>query len=357
MTHPLNCAEPIYGPAIPLDIAPIDARIATGEGVDIAVIDTGSANPGTSGDRSSCILHGTAVASVVHKIAPNAPIHALRHSPNEDRAEGTVGDLVQAINAARDSHAKIINISMVACEDVAELRDTIASAQQAGALVVASVGNRGQCDDSGTPFPAAIDAVLSVGAVDSLDSAGPDGSLNAGRIVADYSAPSAKADIYAPGGPVSAELETDGVVRTVVGGPDPFLGTSFAAPMVTGTAALVWDIAPFLSATEVAEILLSTSIPGGAEPGGNRPIQVLNPQMAMELAWHKNDAAMGHEIMPNAQASSALAKTRTVSSLPVSEAQTDYRVPIALSVVVALVLVVALIARALSSDNKPASGS
>lgn len=360
MTSPLNCAVPMYGPSIPVDIQTVDSGIATGRGVQTTVIDTGAATPGTTGDRSSCILHGTAVASVIKQVAPGASIHSLRHSPVEDRAEGTVEDLVQAIYTAEELHAKIVNISMVACEDVASLRDAIRAVQGSGALVVASIGNRGQCDEAVPTFPASYTGVLAVGAVDSRDSSNKESSLDLGRTAAEYNASGSHADLFAPGGPVSAVLETESGPRTVVGGPDPFFGTSFAAPVVTGTAALVWEIAPFLDATAVSDILTSTAIAGGSPLRGSSALQVVNPQAAVEKAWEIRDVRDGRTPEVNAHGLSAepwLPETTSVSSPLLTEPPVDYRVPIALSAVVSLVLIVVLIARALSSESRPPSGS
>ena len=356
MTAPLHCDVPQFGPSIPLDVAPVSPELATGRDISIVVIDTGAANPGTTGDRSSCIVHGTVVASVIKQMAPDAKLHSLRHSPREDSPQGTVADLIQAINAARDIHARIINISMVACEDIPELRETVLSAQREGALIVASAGNRGQCEDFSAPFPASIPDVLSVGAVEkrSSEQAPNSPELNAGRIPAEYTAPGAAGVLYAPGGPVSGTLETEAGPRTIIGGPDAFYGTSFAAPVVTGAAALVWEIAPFLSPREIADVLSSTAIPGGAPLAGSTPLLVVDPQAAVEKAWSLREVHDGSRTPKPHQTPATLT---TVSSQPVSETPRDYSVPLALSAVLALVLVATLVARAFSSESKPPSGS
>lgn len=404
----LNCAQPLFGDRLPLETPPPPHDIANGYRVNVAVIDTGAATPGATGDRSSCVLHGTAVTSVLREVAPGATVHSIRHSPREDRAEGTVAELIAAINTAREENPQIINISMVACEDTRELRDAVTAAQRDGALIVASVGNHGQCDEGVAPFPASIDGVIAVSAVSSTSPpANPSTgtlangapaehspgvqyqngthNLNAGRTVADYSAPGPWAQLYAPGGPVSATLDTDAGPRTIVGGPQPFIGTSFATPIISGTAALVWQAAPHLTAAEVRDILLQTATLGGAVPGSAEPLRVVNAQAAVEKALelreeharkhpgqaghgqagqaHGDRAQNGHPVAPSSDAldtpgtaDTSPTTVNVVNAAPVQTTAPDYSVPIALALLVSTVLIVALVARAFASESKPESG-
>lgn len=421
-----QCSPPVFGHHLPLGINPLPHSIATGAGVPITMIDTGAGNPGITGDRDSCILHGTAVASVLATVAPGARIHSIRHSPRIDAAEGTVAELSSAVIKAITPDPsipmpKILNISMVTCEDSPLLREAIARAQQAGVLVIVSAGNKGQCEDTQPPYPASLPGVLAVGALTEavatappqLDSAevgaklegleldntmvaaaerGATGStntraaaegtvdkqdvdqLNAGRTMAPYSAPGPWAAIYAPGGPISATLSTPEGQRTITGGPQPFVGTSFATPIVSGTAALVWQITPYLSAQAVAHILHTTASPGGAVPGSADPLLVVNPQAAVELAlkvrteWEQaENNGTNTQAEPLSRENQALSKAEQTAQQPPAIAHTitahtipphstDYSVAIALPAVVALVLILAAIARALASESKPASG-
>ncbi|MGJ4050450.1 S8 family serine peptidase [Corynebacterium macclintockiae] len=144
-----NCQEGTVAQAGTLPLPDIDApsypalhALSRGRDVDVAVIDTGSAGPGVVGDRDFCVLHGSVVTSVLHTIAPEAKVHSFRHNSAPDRAEGTVEELVRAIDRALKARVKIINISMVACEDTAVLRGAIDRAEKAGVLVVASSPDR-----------------------------------------------------------------------------------------------------------------------------------------------------------------------------------------------------------------------
>lgn len=408
------CDQPISGPRLPLDVdLGQSLGIANGHGVTIAIIDTGSATPTSRGDRDHCVLHGTAVASVASTVAPGATITAYRHSERPEEADGTVKTLVRAIDRAVHDKAKIINISMVACTDTVALRDAIGRAVKSGALVVASAGNRDQCEPGQSAYPAALPSVLSVGAVEkripaevrdghpeSPGSAGhnaphahpaapaakgatpanqtgieaPAQTSNPdnGAVPAEYSMPAEHIDIYAPGGPVSARLRTkDGATHTIIGGPDPFQGTSFASPVVAGTAALVWQLWPGATPSQIRQLLEATSIPGGADGATAKPVKVVSPARAVSATLEKTSA--NPEQNPNGDSTTTNPgggsagrnpsedftgnSAAIVSAQPPNPVATDYRVAVGLGAVLALAVIIAVVARALSSDNNPPSGN
>lgn len=420
------CDQPVSGPRLPLDVDMGAAPgIANGSGTTIAIIDTGSATPSARGDRDHCVLHGTAVASVASTIAPGATVRAYRHSERPEDSDGTVQTLVRAIDRAVDGHSKIINISMVACTDTVELRQAIDRAVKSGALVVASAGNRDQCEPGQLAYPAALPEVLSVGAVEQragaathADSAPqatqapqaaqapqapqaqraptppspgapPSSNPDAGTVPADYSMSAEHIDLYAPGGPVSAELRTkDGTTHTIVGSPAPFQGTSFASPVVAGTAALIWQLWPDATSSQVRSIIETTAIPGGADGATSQPVRVVSPASAVSAALERISpdgtaqpgaagpgsaqpgSAQPGAAQPGAAGSHATAPETptaggtgqpgmptTVTAHVPQPVATDYRVAIGLSAVLALAVIVAVVARALSSDNNPPSGN
>lgn len=277
-----RCDTPVAGDPLPVDV-PLPHRLSTGAGVPVLLIDTGVGVPGATGDRDSCVLHGTAVAGVLRTVAPDAGIRSVRQDP----VRGTVADLVTALEGAaeagRRDGLRIVNMSLVACEDTAELRHAVDEVTAAGVLMVASAGNTGQCGDGQAPFPASLPQVLTVGAVDPRT---PDATsvaeLGAGRQVADYSVTGPWVDLHAPGGPVSTVLGDSADrgggagTQTVVGSPEPFTGTSFAAPVVSAAAALVWQLRPELGPAEVRDLLVATAQPG--------PAPVVDPVAAVAAA-------------------------------------------------------------------------
>ena len=136
-------------------------------------------------------------------------------------------------------------------------------ARAAGVLVVASSGNGEQ--DPATAgkysYPASCDGVVSVAATNRVE----------GRAV--YSTTNDRVDVAAPGGDASVG-GSDGTVLTTT--EDPAVatvrrvqGTSFAAPYVSGVAALMVARRPAITPAELESILLSTAKDVG--PAGRDP--------------------------------------------------------------------------------------
>lgn len=290
-----------------------------GEGQVVAVIDTG-VNPGPrlprvrgGGDvvpgrdgTEDCDAHGTLVAGVLaateddsgHSgIAPGAEIVSIRQSSSVLRPEqrgdgpadeaggmsgvGSLSTLARAIRAAVDAGAGIINISEVACVPAGTVLadDTLGGAIRYAAVdhdvvVVAAAGNVGApCGDQNPEGPDASvpgddgwdgvrtiaspawydDHVLTVGGVDAL-----------GR-PADFSLRGPWVDVAAPAVDLrSVGADGDGVADLVVDGDGSrtgISGTSFAAPFAAGTAALIRQAHPELSAREVIRRIEDTAIP------------------------------------------------------------------------------------------------
>ncbi len=243
-----------------------------GAGVLVAVIDSGVdtdhpqlARPGKihaghdfvrgHSGTFDCVSHGTGVAGIIaadplpgvgfHGIAPDAEILPVRISERDvgDRGEALRIDpqvLADGIRYAADAGAKVVNLSLAGYDDHAAVRDAVAYAVAKDALVVAAVGN-GQQDAALPSFPAAYDGVLGVGAVDI------DGARMSGSQIGAY------VDIVAPGAKVVATTRIDG--HSYVD------GTSFAAPFVSATAALVRAARPDLNAAQVSQRLIATADP------------------------------------------------------------------------------------------------
>lgn len=334
-----RCDEPLVGDVLPVDVA-LPHDLSTGHDVGVAVVDTGASAPGVvterPGDRDHCLLHGTAVTGVLRTVAPGARVVSVRQG---DGSNTTVADLVDALDRARTTASehgvRILNVSVVACEDTAELRRAVDAVEREGLLLVAAAGNAGQCRDDQAPYPAALPGVLTVGGVDAREpDTDPGTDPDAGRRPADYSVPGEWVDLHAPGGPVSATLQTDGTDRTIVGDPAPFSGTSFAAPVVAGTAALVWQLRPELSAAEVRALLVDT-----AEQG---VVPVVSPVAAVGAVL---DRAGSAEIAGHAEAAAHYEMPAEVSVVRTVDVPADLRVPLALAGVVAVAILTAFILR------------
>lgn len=157
-----------------------------------------------------------------------------------------------------DGPVDVINLSLGSLEDACPqaYQEAFAAARAAEIVVVAASGNEERSPAlAGSPsVPASCDGVISVGAV------GPDGSH------AGYSTSNRWVDLAGPGGD-SAQSGSEGEIIGLApgGGTRSDEGTSFAAPYVTGVAALVRAAAPQATALEVEGLLESTARDGGAQ--------------------------------------------------------------------------------------------
>ncbi|MEV8308902.1 type VII secretion-associated serine protease mycosin [Streptomyces flavidovirens] len=268
---------------------------ATGEGVTVAVIDTGvdDSNPQLRGamaaggddyvgntDGSTDIEgHGTRVAGIIAArelegtgfagIAPEAKILPLRYTGAEEK-QGNSATMSAAIKDAVAKGAKIINISSDTAnkKDNAQLRNTVAAAVDAGALIIAASGNDGADGKSANTYPASYPGVLAVAASDRNDER------------AFFSQAGEFVDIAAPG---------VGMVSTVPkGGQCTADGTSFAAPYVAGVAALLKQKHPDWSAAQI-----TTRIQESANRPGRGPNRYLGWGVVDPVAALSDDSTPG----------------------------------------------------------------
>jgi subtilisin family serine protease len=141
-------------------------------------------------------------------------------------ATGLVSDAVKCIDFARSKGAKIINLSWGDPTFGSQaLYDAIASARNAGIILVAACGNSGNNNDAIPLYPASydLDNIIAVAATDRSD------------FLASFSCYGlASVDLGAPGDPVySCWNNSDSAYQYLA-------GTSMAAPCVAGACALVW---------------------------------------------------------------------------------------------------------------------
>ena len=168
-----------------------------------------------SADVPPSFGHGTMVAGIVHRMAPDAKIMPLRVFDGEGRA--SIHDVIRAIEYAVDHGATVINMSFSYESYSEELMRTVKYAKKQGVICVASAGNDGQ---EVLTYPAALGYAFGVAATD-LDDAISDFS-NRGDDLVTLAAPGEHVITAYPGG-----------------GWASVAGTSFAAPWVAGAAALI----------------------------------------------------------------------------------------------------------------------
>jgi subtilisin family serine protease len=195
--------------------------------------------------------HGTHVAGIVAAtanrtgvvgVAPRARIMTVKVMDANE--VGTTGGVSDGIRYAAANGARIINLSLEADADDPRLGEAIAAAGAAGVLVVAAAGNDGRDIDARPAYPAAIPApnLLAVAATTPQE----------GRDIASFSNYGALAvQLAAPG---------DQILSTApIGGYQLLSGTSMAAPMVSGVAALMASANPRLDAVQLRALLLQNA--------------------------------------------------------------------------------------------------
>jgi subtilisin family serine protease len=159
--------------------------------------------------------HGTLVAGLIHLVAPDAvivPIKAFDYYGNT-----SMFTIIESVYAALEMNVDVINMSFSTSVDSPGLRDAINQARAAGITVVSSMGNGGMHLD--IVYPAAYTGVFGVAATDQQDRLTP--FSNYGKSVA-ISAPGSYIISTAPGGKYAIVA-----------------GTSFSAPLVSGTVSLL----------------------------------------------------------------------------------------------------------------------
>ncbi len=156
-------------------------------------------------------------------------------------------DIAAGIVWAVDHSARVINMSLGGPGESPLLHTAVRYATDRNVVVVASSGNEG----SGVAqYPAALPEVFAVGATD-----------DNGRLV-DFSSYGDWLDLAAPG---------FDIISTIPGAAFAFgSGTSFAAPIVAGVAALVRAQNPALTQAQVADRLRAAARDAG--PRGLRPV-------------------------------------------------------------------------------------
>lgn len=205
--------------------------------------------------------HGTFVAGIIGAVgnnnrdgagvAWNVKLMNLKVLGND--GYGNFLPVVDAIHYAVDNGADIINVSM-AGDYSPKIVEAVDYAFSKGVVVVAAMGNYNGSADEQPQYPACADAgetephVLGVSAV------------NEERRLANFSNTGAKCvDITAPGVKINSigrYAPESGLTSSYKNG---WQGTSFAAPFVSGAAALIKSEQPSWKADKIYQAILSTT--------------------------------------------------------------------------------------------------
>lgn len=234
------------------------APLATGAGVVVAVLDTGATfthpdlkdhylpgynalAPGSlpwdvaDGTVNDEVGHGTMVAGLIARIAPGASIMPVRVLNGD--GIGTMFDLVKGIHYANTHGARVLNMSFGCSVQAGALNDALDEAEQMGVLVIAAAGNNNA--NQALP-PASGHSTLVVGAVEVDNTKSP------------YSNYGSFVRVVAPGSNIRSTF-ADGGYAT-------WSGTSFSTPFVSAEAALMFSVAPTLTASQAKDCIRSTAV-------------------------------------------------------------------------------------------------
>ncbi|WP_274033895.1 S8 family serine peptidase [Streptomyces sp. MMBL 11-1] len=243
-------------------------KVTTGEGIKVAVVDTGvnSSTPslrgqvlkgvdvtGAPGDETDDYRgHGTTMAELIagtgkggalKGLAPGAEIIPVRMSDVGfmTKRNTVIGDMKKAIRAAADSDAQIISVSMADDFSDREEHEAVKYAESKGKLVIAGVGNEGDKENR-KQYPASYPEVVGVASAD-----------RSGK-VSYYSQHSGSVDVASPGSDVPGWC--DNSFKSYCDGDG---GTSAATAIASASAALVWSLHPDWTANQVLNVLFDTA--------------------------------------------------------------------------------------------------
>ena len=217
----------------------------------------GYGNPDVKGTDAK---HGTHVAGIIAAnrnnelgmkgIAENVRIMAVRAVPNGDERDK---DIANAIRYAVDNGAKVINMSFGKSFSPEKkwVDEAVRYAESKGVLLIHAAGNDGKNIDTEDNFPNRK----------FLDNKEPSNWLEVGALswksgdetVANFSNYGKKTvDLFAPGVDIYSTTPDQKY--------EGMSGTSMAAPVASGVAALLLSYYPHLTAAQVREILIKSTV-------------------------------------------------------------------------------------------------
>ncbi len=289
----------------------------TGSGVGVAVIDSGIARSSDfSGARGKNRIlaevavrdggnstadgygHGTHVAGIIGSngtgskgkyvgIAPDANLVNVKVS--DDRGTVYASDVIEGIGWVLQNRAKykirVLNLSLVSSFPESYLTSPLDAAVEmawlSGIAVVVSAGNSGASD---MLYPPANDPfVITVGAVDTNGTAGiADDSVTPWSSHGTTQDGFSKPEVVAPGRKIVSDLASRGAVlakelpdRIVDHNYLRLSGTSMAAPVVSGIAALAFQAHPAWTPDQMKSALMGTARPLNSAASGKGEVDAL----------------------------------------------------------------------------------
>lgn len=245
-------------------------------------------------ENHSTLVSGIMAADRTNDIGIKGITHHTKIMPLVicNNADEHDNDIAAAIRYAVDNGAKVINMSFGKEFSLYKNRviDAYKYAEKHDVLLVHAAGNNSFDVDENPYYPSDVDYENPDEVVENFISVGSISQKIDSSFVSEFSNYGKKnVDLFAPG---------DKIYTTTAGNSYAYdSGTSLAAPMVSGTAALIWSYYPKLTAKEVKQIILESGtaydlevlIPGGEGKKAkfselSKSGKVLNVYNAMQLA-------------------------------------------------------------------------
>jgi subtilisin family serine protease len=199
-------------------------------------------------DGNTDFGHGTMTAGIVHLVAPTAKIMPLVAFSSD--GTGYLSNIIRATYYAAQHGSKVISMSFSFTTPSREMASAIKSVNKKGVICVASAGNDGLDE---VVYPAGIPGVMGVASTSDYDTRSSFSNYGSDVWVA------------APG---------EGIVSTYPYGTySAGWGTSFSAPFVAGTAALLVQIAPTVN-QQSAAAAIANAVPLSTSGMGNGRLDV-----------------------------------------------------------------------------------
>ncbi|MBU2896744.1 S8 family peptidase [Vibrio hepatarius] len=203
--------------------------------------------------------HGTHVSGIIAAerrngigidgLAEHAQIMAVRMVPNGDERDK---DIANAVRYAVDNGAKIINMSFGKSYSPRKfiVDHAFRYAARKGVLIVHSAGNSRNDNDIKPSFPNRFAKHQWSKPISTWMDVGASAKYADDSLVASFSNYGQETvDVFAPGYRVLSSTPNNTY--------SAYSGTSMAAPVVSGVAAMVWSHYPDLSAVELKDLLMS----------------------------------------------------------------------------------------------------
>lgn len=207
--------------------------------------------------------HGTHVAGIVGAVrnndlgikgvADNVKIMAIRAVPDGDERDK---DVANSIRYAVDNGAKILNMSFGKAYswDKKAVDDAVQYAISKGALLVHAAGNDAKNTEKEDNFPNRLfqdSTGRTMGTATAWIEVGASSWKNNEDLVATFSNFGGKTvDVFAPGVKINSTMPASTYKEND--------GTSMAAPVVSGLAALIWSYYPQFTAVQIKEIIMNS---------------------------------------------------------------------------------------------------